>query len=184
MVRTNSTLFAPAGLVLVVWWFARRKAGEPRHLSRAVIAGVAFLLIFTWDEIVGHTYFYVLCTTEGGGKVFKSVELSGEYWSMDGKPKFVLPNGNIELTDRYSFKTTSDEKYSKLFRIKKNTTRVMELNSNQLLATYTVFFYFGGWLTNSIALHVTGKHCPKERGGYTNFLLQVFQRPKINTIRR
>ena len=57
-----------AGLLLVVWWFARRKAGVSRHWRKAVIAGATFLLIFTWDEILGRTYFHYLCVTEGGGE--------------------------------------------------------------------------------------------------------------------
>ena len=113
------------GLVTVVWWFTRRTAGEPRYWRKAVIAGSAFLLIFTWDEILGRAYFYSLCATEGGVKVYKQVELPAEYWNEDGSPKFILPNGNIELTDQFSFKTISDEKYSKIFRIKKNITRIL-----------------------------------------------------------
>ena len=173
------------GLVTVVWWFARSKQGTSRRWSRAVIAGAAFLLIFTWDVILGRVYFYSLCAIEGGGNVYKAIKLPAEYWNDDGSPKFILPNGNIELTDQFSFKTISDENYSKIFRIERDTKRIVELQFNQLVATYTVFSYFGGWLVNNMGIfHVTGTHCPKGRGEYTHFLHEVFINSKDSSTRR
>src|SRR4030067_3518574 len=66
------------------------------------IAVAVFVLIPTWDEILGRIYFKYLCETQGGIKVYKVVELPGEYWAADGMPKFYDDkNGNFYLTQDY-----------------------------------------------------------------------------------
>ena len=65
-------------------------------------AGVGiFLLVFAVpfaDEIVGRVYLNYLCASQAGVKVYKTVELPGEYWNANGEPKFYDENnGNFNL---------------------------------------------------------------------------------------
>lgn len=191
-----------AGLVLVVWWFARRKAGEPRYWRRAVIAGIAFLLIFTWDEILGRAYFYCLCAAEGGVKVYKQVELPAEYWNEDAtlietekpsshyqhqkgsdllvsviQPKDLAKSYLVWVyTDAYS---NNREIISKLFGISKNVWKVSDEESIIILGTYTYFNFPGGWLVRNISIvHTSGSSCRKPENFSRDFFTKIFYRSK------
>ena len=155
-----------AGLVIVVWWFMRRKGGEPRHWRRAVIAAVAFLLIFTWDEILGRAYFYSLCASEGGIKVYKQVELPADYWDADGGPKFITSRGELDqlmLGNQYEWSfegQTVTNPTAKFFNMRKSVDVIRVRQTNEVLGEYVVILYPGGWLVNSVSWRGGGVGCP------------------------
>jgi len=148
------------------------------------IAVAVFILIPTWDEIAGRIYFKSLCETESGVKVYKVVELPGEYWHLDGKPKFIKANGDPDeaiLSGRAQFSNEFQEKYSAYFRIKRHARVVSDRSTGQVLGRYIRFIYFGGWLKNHTSVHVSGIGCPSpEENDYGGMVKQVFKRQISN----
>ncbi len=141
-------------LVLV----AVRPAGDfRRRASIKLLAFVVILVLPFSDEIVGHLYLRYLCETQGGFKVYKTVELPAKYWDRSGNPIFITfsrfdkykKNGvmNPAMLPEYEvdFKT---EKYSSLFKIKKFRFWYLEKETKNILAEYKSFSYAGGWLKN------------------------------------
>ena len=148
-----------------------------------MIGTVAITLILFGDVIVGRIYFYSLCNTQGGQKIYKTVELPAEYWNEDGSPIFLNKKGNkikSGLDEIYSFRSIKIKDvplypqimgYKKIISIKQ---------SNEVLGTYTKFYYFGGWLVNSQPFHVSGRHCPIEPSYYTRLLENIFLKNKVD----
>lgn len=166
--------------VAVAWLVIKRLPNKKAKW----IAVAVFILIPTWDEILGRIYFKSLCETESGVKVYKLVELPGEYWFPDGKPKFIKANGDPDeamLSDRVGFSNEFQEKYSTYFRIKRDARVVSERSTGQVLGEYVRFIYFGGWLMNHTSVHVGGIGCPTpEMNDYGGMVKQVFNRPSSN----
>lgn len=148
------------------------------------IAVAVFVLIPTWDEIAGRIYFKSLCEAESGIKVYKVVELPGEYWHSDGRPKFIMANGDPDeamLSDRVGFSNEFQEKYSAYFRIKRHARVVSERSTGQVLGKYIRFIYFGGWFKNHTSAHVGGIGCPSpEENDYGGMVKQIFKRQTSN----
>lgn len=143
------------------------------------IAAVVFVLIPTWDEILGRTYFKYLCETESGMKVYKTIELPAEYWNSNGAPKFIDQSGRpgeAMLGNRYTFSWETDENYSRIFRIKKSERIVKETHSEEAVGRYTSFVFFGGWVANNSFTHVVGTGCPSlKEYDYRAFLKRIFK---------
>jgi len=143
------------------------------------IAVSVFILIPTWDEILGRVYFKYLCVTESGRKIYKTVELPAKYWNANGEPKFIDQRGipdEAMLGNRYTFSWETEENYSRMFRIKKSERIVAETHSNDPIGRYTSFIYFGGWVANNSVAHVVGTGCPSlNEYDYRGFLKQIFK---------
>jgi len=165
--------------ILITSWLTRIPKRAPYKWLTALLSLAVFALIPTWDEILGRMYFKHLCETEGGVRVYKTVELGPEYWNADGMPRFILENGNADeqlLGKRYAFPSNWDRHFSKLFNTAKRQHLILDKTDGQLLGTLTRYGYFGGWLVNSTGLHVTATMCPLVRGGdYRTFLVQIFR---------
>lgn len=145
------------------------------------IAVAIFILIPTWDEILGRIYFKSLCETESGVKIYNVVESPGEYWLPDGKPKFIKSNGDPDeamLSDQIGFSNEFQEKYSAYFRIKRHARVASERSTGQVLGEYVRFIYFGGWLKNHTSAHVSGIGCPPPEGNsYGVMVKQILKQP-------
>ena len=167
-----------AGLASYAGWAAARRMNEPKKKWMAwVVAALAVILVFAWDEIVGRPYFYYLCATEGGPKVYRQVTLSSEYWRTDGSPLFLDKNGakiSSRLDDVYAFERTGEQQVSSILRIKKYSELVSDRNTGELLGTDTTFHYFGGWFVNHFSPDVSGTHCPIGHDDYSRFLKTLF----------
>lgn len=144
------------------------------------IAVAIFILVPTWDEILGRIYFKHLCETEGGVKVLKMVKLGPEYWDANGRPKFIKENGDPDETlfgSRFILTKKWERDYSKSFNIAKQSYAVLAKQTQEPLATYTFFAYFGGWLTNHASIHVVGEPCHELRIGFFEDFLQYVIKP-------
>lgn len=161
--------------VAVAWLIIKRLPSKKAKW----IAVAVFILIPTWDEILGRIYFKSLCETESGMKIYKTVELPAEYWNAKGEPKFIDQRGipdETMLGNRYTFSWETDENYSRVFRIKKSERIVTETHSHDPIGRYTSFIYFGGWVANNSVAHVVGTGCPSlKEYDYRGFLKQIFK---------
>jgi len=139
----------------------------------------AFLLYLPlgWDVILGRAVFYGLCATQGGVHVYQTVELGPEYWNEDGRPKFILDNGELDentFSGRYESKRASDRNFSKLLNIGKFERSIMDKKTGDKLGTLTRIMYFGGWFLNYTGFVVGASDCPSEYGIYPKFLKMIF----------
>jgi hypothetical protein len=166
------------GLAGYAGWAAGRQMSEVRKKWMVrVAAASAVVFLFACDEIVGRSYLHYLCATEGGTKVYRHIRLPPEYWRADGSPIFIDEKGNkiaSRLDDDYQFGSTSDEHYSKVFRIREFVNVVLDRKKAETVGTYTHFAFFGGWLVNFTSLDVAGVGCPSERDFYRKFLQTIF----------
>jgi hypothetical protein len=85
-------ILVPLGIALVgviaVWLVMRRVKSPGRKWKAGLVTALIFFLIPTWDILLGRAYFYYLCATEGGIKIYGQVELPKEYWDEEGRPRF------------------------------------------------------------------------------------------------
>ncbi len=172
--------------VSAVWFAARRLSHKYAKWKTWLVGLVIVFLIPIWDVILGGAYFYSLCKIHGGAAIMQQVELPADHWREDGSPIFLDEKGNkvgSKLDESYQTRRHKADPPFGPFRIEKTQHRVIEIESERILGTYTIYFYFGGWLDNNTALHVSGIHCPK--GPYfADFLKQVFVQPNKAQIRR
>lgn len=165
--------------IAVTVLLVRRFRARRTKVIAGIISVLVFFLIPTWDVIAGKIYLQYLCKTDGGMRVYKTVELGPEYWFPDGRPRFITSKGLADqelLGNRYEFSSKSQENYSLFFHINKNTEVVSERKTGAILAEYIRFVYFGGWLANSTGYHIRGEGCPAiEQYDYRGFLKQVFK---------
>lgn len=139
---------------------------------------VIFILLPIWDEIAGRIYFRHLCETEGGIKVYKTVELGPEYWNPDGSGKFITieaeRDGKLLVPD-YSWKSQWNRDFNKVLNIAKQQYSVVEVSTGTEMASRTFFVNFHGWSINHSFAHVTGDRCPSlDAPTYRELLERVF----------
>ena len=93
--------------VLVTWAIAKRqKSGKAKWLAGFFSVAV-FVLIPTWDWVLGSIYFKYLCEVDAGFKVYQTVKLGREFFDEKGAAKFIEPKGDINwkmLGGRYGRK--------------------------------------------------------------------------------
>ena len=165
-------------------WVARKLAGkrESKQWKWGVRAAVTlvFVLIPTWDSILGHIYFNHLCATEAGVKVYQTVELPAEYWDAQGKPKFFNEQGYL---DHQFWVNTLDEtsgnveRYSSIFAIDKDAFLVKEKSSKKRLEEIITFGFGGGGVSRNFSPHNTAASCEFIRASdfSPNFYGQLFK---------
>lgn len=163
----------------IVTWLLKRSFRGNRWQKLVVILSIlTFLLIPTWDMILGRAYFHYLCATEGGVKIYKQVVLPSEYWDKNGKPKFVSDNTDIneELLINYVvFSKEYKDESRNPFHIRTTKKMIKDKNSREQIGSYTYFIYFGGWLVNSIGYHVRGSSCPSlEKASFSKLIKNTF----------
>ena len=175
-------------LLLISIWIAVMIARRFKQRSSKLLGGVGvFFLVFFLpfcDEIVGRIYFGYLCETEGGPKIYKTVDLGKEYFLLPGEidtntaGRLPAKGGELNLNklkEKFSFATDSI-KISRFFRIERDVKIIKDNQSGTILASDTHFLYFGGWLVNSISPHVGGKSCPSRTDSYFNqFYRAIFK---------
>lgn len=153
-----------------------------------LIVLVIAVLIPTADAIVGRIYLKHLCTTEGGLKIYRTVEgVEGFYeptsspeeeWirkygykfvegeDLSGKPArmSLQPDGtivfekNVVLQSKYAFEPKIGNPKDLYYRGEENI-RVMA--TNEILSRYVNFSYAGGWVERAIA----GLYAARGKGG-------------------
>jgi hypothetical protein len=186
--------------VLVTRAVTRRMGtGKSKWISGVLTVGV-FVLIPTWDEILGTAYFLFLCSKEGGQKIYRTVEITKNYYTPNVADA-ALPNGEEmevgrvylvrikgteykvrlvpdrkKLSDRYDI-AVAQWAPSKKLGVQKISSHVKDKKTNEFLGTATSFAYWGGSLANRIG-HVTAKECPTEPADldyvHSPFLEKIF----------
>src|SRR5262249_964259 len=152
------------------WKVARRLRGIRKKWISGGMVGIAVVLVFMWDEVLGRMYFHFLCRSQSGSKVYRQVVLPGEYWRSDGSPVFLDENGNkifSKLDERFIFGRSGEQQISRLFRIKRYDEYVSDRSTNEVLGADTAFHYFGGWVVNNFSVDVSGIHCPVQSREYS-----------------
>jgi hypothetical protein len=155
-----------------------QRGGSQKKWIGAAIATVLVLLITMGDELVGGLYFRSLCAEDSGPRVYKQVGLPSELWTAEGQPVFLDSRGNkirSSLDQLYRFNSEATP-VAPAFHILRKVESISDRQSGERIATYTSFFYFGGWLRRFTSLHVVGTHCPAHAGHFGEFLQQVFVR--------
>lgn len=157
-------------------WLARALARRARDVNgqRAVKAAVAvvFILIPTWDVILGRAYFYYLCATEGGVRVYKRVDLEPEYRDVQF-PSASWIYEKLPLAQRYPYGYETAEDLPGPGEIGYIRDFVRDGRSGEALGTITHFSYGGGWLVNSTGLQGGGgEDCGQLSGDYFKVFLE------------
>jgi len=174
------------GYVITAWVVIKRLPNKKAKW----IALAIFILIPTWDEILGRIYFKSLCETEGGGQTFKTVELGKEYFlrpgeiDMDTAGRLPAKGGELNIKkveENFSVMRKSTE-ISRIIKINKYEVVVAErATANVLvLARHTDFNYFGGWVARHSVAHVTAIRCPLPDDSYRQFYAATFKPAKSN----
>lgn len=121
---------------------------------------VVFALIPTWDLIPGQLYHAHLCETEGGVKVFKTIEIDRAYFLPNGQPD--EKKIREQLLDWVG---EPDRTFSTLFHITKNQDLLVDKHTGERLGIATDFWYYGGWLKKKLLPEGASTICPQ----YPNF---------------
>ena len=141
--------------VRLAMWIARKLAGrrESRQWKWVVRIAVAlvFVLIPTWDIILGHLYLNHLCSTEAGVKVYQTVELPAEYWDEHGAVKFPL------VKDNY-ISSYKENRISRFFQIDRSVYSLSD-KLGKVLVEDVVFRNWGGWVVRAFSPHNTAVSC-------------------------
>lgn len=144
-------------------------------------------LIPTADAVVGRIYLKHLCATEGGLKIYRTVDDVDGFYDPTSNPneewirkygyKFIegnvigqparmslQPDGtifsekNIVLQSKYAYELKQGDVKDLYYRIEENI-RVLE--SNEILSRYVNFSYAGGWVERAIS----GLYAARGKGG-------------------
>ncbi|MGB7934615.1 MAG: hypothetical protein WCH04_20795 [Gammaproteobacteria bacterium] len=134
-----------------------------RGVYRLLIGLVAFAITFTLplaDEIAGRIYLNYLCKTQGGFKVYHTVELPEQSWNKDGEPLFIKypPHSNSKVDGTLDISVLPDyghdhelEKYSSVFDIQLYRYWYFDKKTNEILAEGRFFSSGGGWLNRTFS---------------------------------
>lgn len=154
-------LLALLAVVLYVW-LARFVVKRLKNKAAKYAVIALFILIPTWDIILGKLYLHYLCENEAGVKVYQTVELPAEYWDEKGRPKFFNEYGYLEQkfwVDKLDESGGRVERYSSVFAIDKDVSPVKEKFSQKVLAEITTFRFWGGWVSRNFSPHNTAVSC-------------------------
>ncbi len=157
------------------------KMGVARLAAGAGTFVVVFLLPFS-DDIAGRIYFNHLCETEGGVRVYQTVELPAEYWDAQGRPKFFKENGDLNhslLNNRFGEPSTT-KSYSTFFGIDESHQQLIDNSNQKILGEVISFLYWGGWVSRDLSPHNTAVDCKEFHGNqfWNGFYVRFFKSTK------
>ncbi|MGA8148236.1 MAG: hypothetical protein WB870_11770 [Gallionellaceae bacterium] len=159
-----------------------------KRISRRWLKGlmvVIWILIPTGDEIVGRVYFNHLCSTEGGVKVYQSVELPAEYWDDKGVGKFFKVNGDLDHSFfRGRFEELSfTNPYSSALGIDETRQKVVDKSNQVVLGEVVSFMFWGGWFSRNFPAQDTAVDCKAFHGNrfWHEFYMGLFKPVKPET---
>lgn len=178
-----AVLTGPLWLIILLLvlgiWLAFKAAKRFTSTGAKVMAALGtFLLVLVLpfaDEIAGRIYLRHLCTTKAGVKVYQTVELPGEYWDEQGRPKFYNEkNGNFYLSKDYPTQLKIEENLS-ILHIDRLVTLLQDQMREEVFAERASYMYWGGWMRRNLSPHNTATPCGEDLAQYGSLIKQVFK---------
>jgi hypothetical protein len=168
-------------LALVIYvWLARLAVKFIANRTAKYAVAALFILIPTWDIVLGRLYLNYLCSTEAGVKVYRTVKLSSEYWDTNGRAKFLKQNGDFDST---FFKGRFKESrltvpIGPFFKIDEIRQQLVDSSNQKVLGEVVSFMYWGGWVSRNSGLHNSATDCGEFHGNkfWFEFYSRFFQR--------
>jgi len=145
------------GLYVVLALFVTKRVGrttESKFARHGIM--VIFGLIPLWDILPGQLYHQYLCKTEGGVKVFKTIEIPGTYFLPNGQP-----DEKKIHEDFVDWEGEPNRAFSRLFHMTKNQDVLLDKHTREPLGTATDFWYYGGWLKVMVLPGALSTICPQ-----------------------
>lgn len=127
---------------------------------------VVFMLPFS-DVIAGKMYLKYLCATQTGHKVYQNVELPLDYWSADGSPKYLAPNGFVDMSllpDKYEWNIVDEPYLDFLLKISKVHWQLIDPDTQAVIGERITYMRHFGWLNRFSPAPNIGAGC-KYSGG-------------------
>ncbi|MEX2517365.1 MAG: hypothetical protein WD572_10755 [Gammaproteobacteria bacterium] len=149
------------------YWLSRIPERQKLKTWTQILTVLVFVLIPTWDVLLGRLYFNYLCETEGDIKIHNQAELPTEHWE-DGVPRDRLerlPGRGFEILigEKFIIESHTIKNYGEPFRIDKEHKVLNNRVTDEVLSEFIYFIYWGGWLINASGLHRSGVSCPSYR---------------------
>lgn len=193
------------GLALFIGLFIRKRFKTPKAQSIAqVLTLLIFLLIPTWDIIPGKIYFNHLCKTEGGVKIYRTVEGVEGFMSDaigSGSAKHFLNSIGYRYIEgkelnqfyRYSLSATGvlseqeiDQPISRYsltratsqlpLQVKAQEEVIVDKNSREKLAIKKQFYRSGNWLQVKVSPFLGGgDYCPQAQSTSAELLAKTLR---------
>lgn len=161
--------------IIIIFFYVKLAFWTARFLSRRaqkiktqniikLSVALIFILIPTWDVILGRLYFNYLCDTEGGIRMYKQAELPLKHWKQNGVPRDRLvktPGGGYQIVigDRFILERHTIKNYALPFKIEKEHKKLRNKITGELLSEFILFRYWGGWLINNTGLNRSAENC-------------------------
>jgi len=101
------------------------------------------------DEFVARPYFYYLCESKGGLKVYETVKLDKSFFNGKGKLSFLLEAKNSReylVNDRYKIVFGKTKNYNPILNIRILSINVNDVATRKIMAVHNMFLYEHGWL--------------------------------------
>lgn len=135
------------------------------------------------DEFIARTYFYSLCNTEGGVKVYKPVYLSEKYFDENNKLIFISDAkdpSTFKLLNRYKGHNSSVKEYDSPFNIRWFVESIKDEKSGDIISEHRTFLYGYGYVINKLSVAMPGQpischHYWKEKE-YIEFFEKTFKK--------
>lgn len=171
--------------VVIAFVTTRAVFRTTRSHVRAGLTSIAFVLIPTWDVVLGVPYWKIECASEGGQKVYKTVPIGKDSYTssvrgtqipeikdmevgkeypvrIDGvEYKVKLIPDRKKLSDRFEI-VVGKREGSRTLGVEREISYVKDNQTGELLGEATSFLYWGGWVANSTGYHVSAVRCPSE----------------------
>ena len=126
------------------------------------LMAVIFYLVPFGDHHFGKMYFNDLCESDGGVKVYKSIELPSKYFDEDNMLKAyknIRTFNELNVLHRYVGSSELTPKYMKNFKIGLSYKKIIDNKTGVVISEVKNFYFKGGWLVNSIGLEVSPVSC-------------------------
>lgn len=172
--------------LIAVWISAKAAKRFERRSTRLAMRLLVFLLVFFvpfGDEIAGRIYLGHLCATEAGVKVYKTVELPAEYWTEQGKPRYLAANGFVDLKllpNRFGWHNIDEPYIDSVIRIRKRRWQFLDKEAQTVLGERITYMRLLGWINRFSPAPNIGEGCrylggQKERDEEQKFFSDIFK---------
>lgn len=114
------------GVIALYWWLARTVINKvytkTQSLTKKRIAIAIFILIPTWDVILGFPIYAYLCMTQSGTKIYKTVDnVEGFYVGEQDNSSLIEPYTGYLFID---YKEKNSGKYYRNYWLDNNTSEL------------------------------------------------------------